>query len=205
MMQQIFMHVIPFVEGSTSQDLHVTSNLGRYLTDEEIVRFRLLSHSIRELEGDKSSEARAFLIVQLKRREELGYVVPGDFGIPGMPEDLLGSALGWYTADPGAIEVENEKRIIAQGGQYNPADLMLPFADDDDEVQTACHIIGAVRDALPVSKDSLETVRTFLGAARLRSTDLKPMEREAFDNVDMLLSALVDQLEKRGWVVLVES
>lgn len=205
MTQQIFMHVIPFVEGSTSQDMHVTSNLGRYLTDEEIVRFRLLSHSIRELEGDKSSEARAFLIVQRKRREELGYVVPGDFGIPGMPEDLLGSALYWYTADPGRIEAQNEKRIIAQGGQYNPDDLMLPFDSDDDEVKAACHIIGAVRNALPVSKHSLETARTFLGAARLRFAGLEPLEREAFDNVDRLLSALVDQLEKRDWVVLVES
>ena len=204
MTQQIFMHVIPFVEGSTSQDMHVTSNLGRYLTDEEIVRFRLLSHSIRELEQDRSAEARAFLAVQCKRREELGYVVPGDFGIPGMPEDLLGSALYWYTADPGMIEAQNAKRILAQGGQYNPDDLMLPF-DSDDEVKAACHIIGAVRDVLPVSKDSLETARTFLGAARLRFAGLEPMEREAFDNVDMLLSALVDQLEKRDWVALVES
>jgi len=125
--REVYMHLIIM---PTGEEYNVrSSNPNGFLSKDELTEWMDLQTVI--LVAEKYNRDVTSL---RERRDEIGLIVPGDYGMRRTVNDVLADALYWYAEhDQEAITSHNNYLMTCNSGKYLPGHLMTQLPEGLDE------------------------------------------------------------------------
>lgn len=146
--QTVFMHVIT-IDGVR---YHVASQVGRYLEEDELKRWRAAQLAV--LQAGFNNDVQAYALAT-QRRDTLGWIVPRNYGQDTSIAGILADAVQRYQCALEAIRERNDRMAASRGNRYDPTQCMVEVHGDQDLIEvhalisTLCHLhAGKLRMAL---------------------------------------------------------
>lgn len=200
--QTIFMHRIIVRLNSGPAELHVASAKGRYLSSDELSLFETLTRRIYELEGAgagrKDTPGHETYLGYRAQRDDLGLIMPGDYGMDKRPNALLAQAFEYFMSDNEHIGMENLLRIEEAGNKYNPDGLWPEIGTDIDTQDDTLNLSDALMRPVLVNTDQLVEQTNRLSAWLANKTLSGEWYEEVAAPILRTLEAIAAHLHETG-------